>query len=126
MSVPAELSYTSEHEWVAVNEGVATVGITKYAAEALGDIVFVDPPNSGDTVSPGDTCGEIESTKSVSDLYAPVAGEVVEVNQAAVEDPEVIGSDPYGQGWLFKVELSEEPKDLLTAEQYTQLTEGEG
>ncbi|WP_017592664.1 glycine cleavage system protein GcvH [Nocardiopsis potens] len=126
MSVPAELSYTNEHEWVAVNEGIATVGITKFAAESLGDIVFVEPPESGAAVSAGDTCGEIESTKSVSDLYAPVTGEVVEVNQAAVEDPEVIGSDPYGQGWLFKVELSEDPKELLTAEQYTQLTEGEG
>ncbi|GAA1070660.1 glycine cleavage system protein GcvH [Nocardiopsis composta] len=126
MSVPAELSYTNEHEWVAVNEGIATVGITKYAAEALGDIVFVEPPETGATVSAGDTCGEIESTKSVSDVYAPVDGEVVEVNQAAVDDPEIIGTDPYGQGWLFKVELSEDPKDLLTAEQYTQLTEGEG
>src|SRR5690606_5006723 len=84
LSVPAELSYTNEHEWVAVNEGIATVGITKYAAEALGDIVFVEPPETGATVSAGDTCGEIESTKSVSDVYAPVDGEVVEVNQAAV------------------------------------------
>ncbi|MBV2362645.1 glycine cleavage system protein GcvH [Streptomonospora nanhaiensis] len=126
MSVPAELHYTSEHEWVAVADGVATVGITAYAAEALGDIVFVELPEVGGTVSSGDTCGEVESTKSVSDLYSPVNGEVVAVNEAAVADPEVIGTDPYGQGWLFKVEVSEEPADLLSPEQYTQLTEGEG
>lgn len=126
MSVPAELSYTEEHEWVSISDGVATVGITKYAAEALGEIVFVEPPETGATVAAGDTCGEVESTKSVSDIYAPVTGEVVDVNAAAVEDPEIIGTDPYGQGWLFKVELSEEPKDLLSPEKYTQLTEGEG
>ncbi|MDA2803741.1 glycine cleavage system protein GcvH [Nocardiopsis suaedae] len=126
MSVPAELSYTEEHEWVSISDGVATIGITKYAAEALGEIVFVEPPETGATVAAGDTCGEVESTKSVSDIYAPVNGEVVDVNAAAVEDPEIIGTDPYGQGWLFKVELSEEPKDLLSPEKYTQLTEGEG
>lgn len=126
MSVPAELGYTKEHEWVAVNEGIATVGITAFAAEALGDIVYVEPPEVGSTVSAGDGCGEIESHKSVSEIYSPVDGEVVDINQAAVDDPELIGSDPYGQGWLFKVELADEPADLLTPEQYTQLTEGEG
>ncbi|ASU82793.1 glycine cleavage system protein H [Nocardiopsis gilva YIM 90087] len=126
MSVPAELNYTKEHEWVAINDGVATIGITAFATEALGDIVFVDPPETGTTVAAGDTCGEVESTKSVSDIYAPVNGEVVDVNQAAVENPEIIGEDPYGRGWLFKVELSEDPADLLTPEQYTQVTEGEG
>ncbi|GLU47644.1 glycine cleavage system protein GcvH [Nocardiopsis ansamitocini] len=126
MSVPAELGYTNEHEWVSVKEGVATVGITAFAAEALGDIVYVEPPEVGSTLEAGTTCGEVESHKSVSELYAPVNGEVVEVNQAAVDEPELIGSDPYSQGWLFKVELSEEPVDLLTPEQYTQLTEGEG
>ncbi|PSK92270.1 glycine cleavage system H protein [Murinocardiopsis flavida] len=126
MSVPAELGYTNEHEWVAVADGVATVGITSYAAEALGDIVYVEPPEVGATLTAGDTCGEVESTKSVSDLYSPVDGEVVDVNRAAVDEPEVIGSDPFGQGWLFKVELSGDPADLLTPEQYTTLTEGEG
>ncbi|QBI55760.1 glycine cleavage system protein GcvH [Streptomonospora litoralis] len=126
MSVPAELNYTSEHEWVAITDGVATVGITAFAAEALGDIVYVEPPETGSSLTSGDTCGEVESTKSVSDLYAPVNGEVVDVNQAAVENPELIGTDPYGQGWLFKVEVTEEPSELLSAEQYTQLTEGEG
>ncbi|MBB6173153.1 glycine cleavage system H protein [Nocardiopsis mwathae] len=126
MSVPAELNYTKEHEWVAINDGVATVGITAYAAEALGDIVFVDLPETGATVAAGDTCGEVESTKSVSDIYAPVNGEVVDTNQDAVDNPEIIGEDPYGRGWLFKVELAEDPADLLTPEQYTQVTEGEG
>lgn len=126
MSVPAELNYTSEHEWVSINDGVATIGITTYAAEALGDIVYVELPEVDTTVAAGDTCGEIESTKSVSDIYVPVNGEVVDVNRAVVDDPELIGTNPYGQGWLFKVELTDEPTDLLTAEQYTQLTEGEG
>lgn len=125
MSVPAELGYTSEHEWVAIADGVATVGITGYAAEALGDIVYVEIPEVGTNVTAGEACGEIESTKSVSDLYAPVNGEVVEVNQAVTSDPEVIGNDPYGQGWLFKVEINEDPTDLLSPQQYTQLTEGD-
>jgi glycine cleavage system H protein len=126
LSVPAELNYTNEHEWVSVADGVATVGITAFAAEALGDIVYVDPPQAGAAVAAGDTCGEVESTKSVSDIYAPVDGEVTEVNQAVVDEPEVIGTDPYGRGWLFKVALSAEPTDLLTSEQYTTLIEGEG
>ncbi|TDQ46612.1 glycine cleavage system protein GcvH [Actinorugispora endophytica] len=126
MSVPAELGYTKEHEWVAISDDVATIGITAFAAEALGDIVYVEPPEVGSTVTAGDSCGEVESHKSVSELYSPVNGEVVDVNQTAVDNPELIGSDPYGRGWLFKVELSEEPADLLTPEQYTQLTEGEG
>ncbi|MFC4560361.1 glycine cleavage system protein GcvH [Nocardiopsis mangrovi] len=126
MSVPAELNYTKEHEWVSISDGVATVGITAFAAESLGDIVFVEPPESGTAVTAGEPCGEVESTKSVSDLYAPVDGEVVEVNADAVADPEVIGADPYGRGWLFKVEIAGETSDLLSPEQYTQLTEGEG
>ncbi|GAA3763636.1 glycine cleavage system protein GcvH [Salinactinospora qingdaonensis] len=126
MSVPAELGYTNEHEWVSVNEGVATIGITAYAAESLGDIVYLEAPEVGATVTAGEPCGEVESTKSVSDIYSPVNGEVVEVNRVADDDPEIIGSDPYGQGWLFKVELTDDPTGLLTPEQYTQLTEGEG
>lgn len=125
MSVPAELGYTSEHEWVAVSDGVATIGITTYAAEALGDIVYVEAPEVGANVSAGEACGEVESTKSVSDIYSPVSGEVVAVNQTVVDEPEAIGADPFGRGWLFKVELSDDPSDLLTPEQYTQLTEGD-
>ncbi|MQA96535.1 MAG: glycine cleavage system protein GcvH [Streptosporangiales bacterium] len=126
MSVPAELGYTKEHEWVAVTEGLATVGITAHAAEALGDVVFVDPPEVGATVTAGEACGEIESTKSVSDIYAPVSGEVTEVNTAAVHDPSLIGTDPYGAGWLFKVRVDGEPAGLLSAEEYAKLTDGEG
>ncbi|QVQ54133.1 glycine cleavage system protein GcvH [Spiractinospora alimapuensis] len=125
MSVPAELGYTSEHEWVSVTDGVATVGITAYAAEALGEIVYVEAPEVGSSVTAGETCGEVESTKSVSDIYSPVDGEVVEVNQSVEDDPETVGSDPYGQGWLFKVELAQDPEDLMTPEQYTSLIEGE-
>ncbi|PRX95734.1 glycine cleavage system protein GcvH [Allonocardiopsis opalescens] len=123
--IPAELGYTSEHEWVAVSGDTATVGITAYAAEQLGDIVYVEPPAVGSTVTAGETCGEVESTKSVSDVYAPVSGEVAEINQNAVDDPELVGSDPYGQGWLFKVSLSAAPDDLLTAEQYAEITGGD-
>lgn len=125
MSVPAELGYTSEHEWVSVNDGVATVGITAYAAEALGEIVYVEAPEVGSSVTAGETCGEVESTKSVSDIYSPVDGEVVEVNQSVEDDPETVGNDPYGQGWLFKVELAQDPEGLMTPEQYTSLIEGE-
>lgn len=125
MSVPAELGYTSEHEWVAVTDSIAVVGITAYAAEALGDIVYVETPEVGGNVAAGEVCGEIESTKSVSDIYSPVDGEVVEINQAVADSPETVGADPYGRGWLFKVELAKDPSDLLTPEQYTQLIEGE-
>lgn len=125
MSVPAELGYTSEHEWVAVTDSIAVVGITAYAAEALGDIVYVETPEVGGNVAAGEVCGEIESTKSVSDIYSPVDGEVVEINQAVADNPETVGADPYGRGWLFKVELAKDPSDLLTPEQYTQLIEGE-
>jgi glycine cleavage system H protein len=125
LSVPAELQYTSEHEWVSIAGGVATIGITAYAAESLGDIVFVELPQVGAAVTAGETCGEVESTKSVSDLYAPVTGSVTEVNQGAVDDPEQVGTEPYGAGWLFKVELDGDTPDLLSADDYTRLTEGE-
>ncbi|MFL1377822.1 MULTISPECIES: glycine cleavage system protein GcvH [unclassified Nocardiopsis] len=124
MSVPTELGYTAEHEWVSIEDGVATVGITAFAAESLGDIVYVEAPAAGTTVSAGETCGEVESTKSVSDIYSPVDGEVVEVNADLEGEPESINSDPYG-AWLFKVRLAGEPGALLSAEEYTKLTEGE-
>ncbi|WP_306366916.1 glycine cleavage system protein GcvH [Nocardiopsis sp. CC223A] len=124
MSVPTELGYTAEHEWVSIEDGVATVGITAFAAESLGDIVYVEAPAAGTAVSAGETCGEVESTKSVSDIYSPVDGEVVEVNADLEGEPESINSDPYG-AWLFKVRLAGEPGELLSAEEYTKLTEGE-
>lgn len=122
MTVPEELQYTTEHEWVAIDGSLATVGITEHAAEALGDVVYVSPPAAGSKVTAGEPCGEIESTKSVSDLYSPVDGEVTEVNADIEEDPGQVNTDPYGAGWLFKVRLDgEAPGDLLSAEQYSQL-----
>jgi glycine cleavage system H protein len=121
MTNPENLSYTKEHEWVRQEDGVATVGITAFAAESLGDVVFVQLPSVGDTVTAGEVCGEIESTKSVSELYAPATGEVLEVNEAAADTPEVINADPFGEGWLFKLRPESLP-DLLNAESYTALT----
>ena len=118
----ADLKYTAEHEWVAVDGDIATVGITAYAAEKLGDVVYVDLPKQGSSVATGKVVGEIESTKSVGELFAPVDGEVVESNQAVVDDPTLVNSDPFGDGWLIKVKFAELP-ELLTAAQYAELTE---
>ncbi|GAA4101101.1 glycine cleavage system protein GcvH [Nocardioides kongjuensis] len=106
MSNPTNLQYTAEHEWIAVDGDNAKVGVTAYAADALGDVVYVDLPAVGSTVTAGESCGELESTKSVSDLYAPVTGEVVEVNEAVDADPSLVNSDPFGEGWLFVVKVS--------------------
>ncbi|WP_017570087.1 glycine cleavage system protein GcvH [Nocardiopsis halotolerans] len=125
MSVPTELGYTAKHEWVVIEDGIATVGITSFAAESLGDIVYVELPEVGGEVSADETCGEVESTKSVSDVYSPVSGEVVEVNEALENEPEMVNSSPFEDGWLFRARISEEPTDLLSAEEYTKLTEGE-
>ncbi len=103
---PEELKYTSEHEWVLApgeSDGSVRIGITHYAQDALGDIVYVSLPEVGETVAGGSTCGELESTKSVSDVYAPVSGEVVAVNDALTNTPELVNNDPYGGGWLFEV-----------------------
>ncbi|WDZ92109.1 glycine cleavage system protein GcvH [Nocardiopsis sp. HUAS JQ3] len=125
MSVPTELGYTAKHEWVVVEDGIATVGITSFAAESLGDIVYVEVPEVGSEVTADEPCGEVESTKSVSDVYSPVSGEVTEVNAALENEPETINSSPFEDGWLFRARISEEPSDLLSAEEYTKLTEGE-
>jgi glycine cleavage system H protein len=123
MSNPQQLRYSKEHEWVSAAEaGVSTVGITSHAADALGDVVYVQLPEVGATVTAGDTCGELESTKSVSDLYAPVSGEVTEVNQDVVDDPALVNSAPFEGGWLFKVKISDEPADLLSADEYAAFT----
>ncbi|MGH3627706.1 MAG: glycine cleavage system protein GcvH [Sciscionella sp.] len=122
--IPQNLSYTAEHEWIDIADGVGTVGITAYAAEALGDVVFVQLPEVGDTLTRGDTCGEVESTKSVSDLYAPVSGEVVEVNEATTDTPEVLNTSPFSEGWLFKVKVSDSG-ELLDAEAYSALLKQE-
>ena len=125
MSNPKELRYSKEHEWLsAAEDGVSTVGITEHAANALGDVVFVQLPEVGDTVTAGETCGELESTKSVSDLYSPVSGEVTEVNEDVVNDPALVNSAPFEGGWLFKVRVSDEPGDLLSADEYTAFSAG--
>ncbi|MER7004291.1 glycine cleavage system protein GcvH [Dactylosporangium sp. NPDC000555] len=124
MSVPTDLRYSTDHEWLRTDGDIATVGITDFAARALGDIVFVQPPVVGATVSAGEACGEIESTKSVSDLYSPVAGEVVAVNDDVTADPALLNSDPFGAGWLFKVRVSDLPP-LLDADAYRDLISGE-
>jgi glycine cleavage system H protein len=125
MTVPDELSYTQEHEWVAIEGAAATIGITDHAQQALGDVVFVSVPAPGTKVTAGEPCGEVESTKSVSDLYSPVDGEVTEVNGEVDENPGVVNTDPYGAGWLFKVALAasgEVSSGLLSAADYAELT----
>lgn len=120
-NIPAALSYTAEHEWVLIDGGTATVGITDFAAQALGDVVFVALPSVGTVLSAGAVCGEVESTKSVSELFAPVAGVVVEVNDALETTPEAINADAYGEGWLFRVETSESVDGLLDAAGYAEV-----
>ncbi|MFF9343100.1 MULTISPECIES: glycine cleavage system protein GcvH [unclassified Streptomyces] len=125
MSNPQQLRYSKEHEWLTdAVDGVATVGITEHAANALGDIVYVQLPEVGATVTAGEECGELESTKSVSELYSPVTGEVVEANQDVVDDPSLVNSAPFEGGWLFKVRLTAEQDDLLSADEYTAFTAG--
>lgn len=120
MSIPVDLKYTAEHEWIAVEGDTATIGITDYAADQLGDVVYVDLPSAGDEISGGSVVGEIESTKSVGELFAPVDGEVVEVNQAVIDDPSLVNSDPYGEGWMIRVRFAELP-ELLDAHAYAEL-----
>ncbi|WBB62888.1 glycine cleavage system protein GcvH [Streptomyces sp. WMMC500] len=125
MTNPEHLRYSKEHEWVATgDDGVATVGITAHAANALGDVVFVQLPDVGDAVTAGESCGELESTKSVSDLYAPVTGEVTETNQDVVDDPALVNSGPFEDGWLFRVRVAGESADLMSAAEYTAFTAG--
>jgi glycine cleavage system H protein len=118
----ADLHYTADHEWIAVDGDVATVGITAYAADKLGDVVYVDLPKVGATVSASTVIGEIESTKSVGELFAPVAGEVIEINQAVVDQPDLVNADPFGDAWMIKVRFTELPT-LLTAAEYAALTD---
>ncbi len=124
MSVPGDLQYTKSHEWVRVEGDVATVGITEHAQDELGDVVFVELPEQGATLEAGDSFGAVESVKAVSDLYAPVGGEVVEVNGALENNPEKINEDPYGEGWILKLQTSDRA-DLLSAAEYEKLLEEE-
>lgn len=120
------LHYTDEHEWIALDGDVATIGVTDYAAEKLGDVVFVELPSVGTTVTAGDVCGEIESTKSVGELYAPLSGEVVEINDAVVDDPSLVNASAFGDGWLIKVRVDAGDVDaLMDRDAYVALTGGE-
>lgn len=123
-NIPADLSYTAEHEWVTAPnaEGIVRIGITDFAQDALGDVVYAQMPEAGTTVAGNDVVGEVESTKSVSDIYAPVSGEVVARNEALDTDPSLINSDPYGEGWLLEVKLAEADavESLLSASEYEQ------
>ena len=127
MQVPEGLRYTSEHEWVReTGDGVVRVGITDYAQDALGDIVFVELPAPGTAVQPGQACGEVESTKSVSELFAPVAGTVTARNDALDEAPQTVNGDPYGEGWMFEVQVTDPASvaALLDEQGYRDLTAG--
>jgi glycine cleavage system H protein len=125
MSNPQQLRYSKEHEWLSAagEDGVSTVGITEFAANSLGDVVFVQLPEVGTAVTAGETCGELESTKSVSDLYAPVTGEVTEINEDVVNDPALVNSAPFEGGWLSKVRVTAEPDELLSADEYAAFTQ---
>lgn len=124
--IPEELSYTKDHEWVRGSEGGSmTFGITDYAQDALGDIVYVSLPKVGDTIVAHEPCGEVESTKSVSEIYAPVSGQVTAVNGVLGQAPETINADPYGDGWLVEVSVTAPPEGLMDAAAYRGLTGGE-
>ena len=127
MVIPPDLRYTKEHEWVRMDDGIGTVGITDYAQDQLGDVVYVDLPAPGKQISQLAVFGEIESVKAVSELYAPVSGEVVESNGALADKPELINEAPYGEGWLMKLRLADESEveKLLTSEQYSDYIEQE-
>ncbi len=120
MNFPEDLKYTKEHEWVRIKGNIAIVGITDWAQDQLGDVVFVELPDEGEEVEKADTFGVVESTKSVSDLYVPVSGAVVEVNDPLLDSPEIVNDDCYGEGWMIKIEIADKAEldDLMSAEEY--------
>ena len=126
MDFPQNLKYTNEHEWILIEGDIAYVGITDYAQEQLGDIVFVDIPTVGETLEAGETFGTIEVVKTISDLFLPVAGEVMEQNETLEENPELVNKDPYGEGWLIKMKPAnlKDVEDLLDAEGYKEVING--
>jgi len=126
LSVPEELQYTKSHEWVRTEDDTATIGITDHAQDELGDVVFVELPEQGATFDAGDSFGTVESVKAVSDLYTPIGGEVVEVNEALSDSPEKVNEDPYGEGWIVKLRVSDEVSELLSASDYERFVEEEG
>ncbi len=126
MNIPATLKYTKDHEWIKIEGTVATVGITDFAQGELGDIVYVDVDTLDDTVEEGEVFGSVEAVKTVSDLFMPLTGEVIEFNDTLEDEPELVNSDPYEKGWMIKIEISDESQiqDLLDAEAYKNLIEG--
>ncbi|NIP39677.1 MAG: glycine cleavage system protein GcvH [Candidatus Dadabacteria bacterium] len=127
MLIPEDLKYTGEHEWVREESELVVVGITDYAQEALGELVYIELPSEGDEINKGDTFGAVESTKSVSDLFAPISGEVIEVNEVLLDSPELINQDPYGDGWMIKVKPFEDAdlSECMDFEKYTDIVEQE-
>ncbi len=123
MNIPEELKYTADHEWIKIEGDVATVGITEFAQGELGDIVYVEIETEGDTIEKGEVFGTIEAVKTVSDLFMPVSGEVVEFNEELESEPEIVNSDPYGDGWMVKIKMSDasQADDLLSASAYKEL-----
>ncbi|KOY52036.1 glycine cleavage system protein GcvH [Polaribacter dokdonensis] len=126
MNIPATLKYTKDHEWIKIEGNIATVGITDFAQGELGDIVYVDVDTLDDTVEEGEVFGSVEAVKTVSDLFMPLTGEVIEFNDELEDDPELVNSDPYEKGWMIKLEISDESQiqDLLDAEAYKSLIAG--
>ena len=126
MNIPDDLRYSSDHEWIRRDGDIITIGITDYAQDSLGDVVFVEQPEVGQSLAASDTFTEVESTKSVSDIYAPVSGTITEINSALDDQPELLNSDPYGEGWICRIEMTDPAQfdELLDAAAYRQLTEG--
>ncbi|WGH74424.1 glycine cleavage system protein GcvH [Tenacibaculum tangerinum] len=126
MNIPSELKYTKDHEWVRVENGVATIGITDFAQGELGDIVYVDVDTLDEELEAEEVFGSVEAVKTVSDLFMPLSGEVIEFNEALEDEPELVNSDPYAKGWMIKVKLSDDSQvtDLLSAEEYQELVKG--
>ena len=125
MELPKELKYTREHEWLAIEDGVATIGITDHAQEQLGEVVFVELPAVGDKVERSDPFGVVESTKAVSDVYAPISGEVLEINDDLPDSPEIVNEDPYGDGWMVKISIADETDldELMSDGEYREYVE---
>ncbi|MBN3520135.1 glycine cleavage system protein GcvH [Algoriphagus lutimaris] len=121
MNIPQELKYTKDHEWVKIEGDIATIGVTDFAQSELGDIVYVEVETVGETLDAEEVFGTVEAVKTVSDLFMPVAGEVTELNEKLADEPELVNSDPYGEGWMVKVKISGEVPNLLSAEEYAEL-----
>lgn len=121
MNIPEDLQYTKDHEWIKIEDGVATVGVTDFAQGELGDVVFVEIETEGEELDAGEVFGTIEAVKTVSDLFMPVSGEIIEVNEALEDNPEKVNESPYDEGWMVKIKISDEGEDLLGAEAYKEL-----